>query len=319
MFEKLLLKKTIIDKQYNSTYISDTDLQDIHADKNDLLNNNFIVSGSADGTPHLPISDFAMENLYTAQGLSIFHYQADNYTERQKHAFYLLAYTMAGEGSLTYHNKTYALSEGSVFFLDCMDYHCYKVVGRSWDLAVMHFNGVNMPAFYKLFLDSHEPVFTAAPNSQFLKDFEEVAYLSSSPQLFRDWQVSDSISTMLTHMLVSNLDSKSSNKNIPEYIRYLMQYIEHNYTGDLTLDYLADFSRMDKFHLAKEFKKYTGFSPYDYLISVRIEEAKHLLKATSLPAVKIAALVGVTDFTNFTRLFKKRVGMTPTKYRNTII
>jgi len=84
-----------------------------------------------------------------------------------------------------------------------------------------------------------------------------------------------------------------------------MKYIENNYSNNLTLEYLAEFSKIDKFYLSREFKKYTGFSPYDYLISVRIEEAKHLLSTTSLSAVKIGVSVGIVDFNNFTRLFKK--------------
>jgi len=212
MFDKLPLKKVTIARPYRSDFMSDTDLESIHADKKDLVDTSFAVSGTVESTPHPPISDFAQKNLYTAQGLSIFHYQETNYTERKNHAFYLLAYTIHGSGTLLYRNKTYTISEGDVFFLDCMDYHYYKVKEKNWDLAVMHFNGVNMPAYYKLFLDSHEPVFSTTKSSQFVKDFEEVAYLSSTPQLFRDWQVSDSISRMLTHMLIANLNIKSSDE-----------------------------------------------------------------------------------------------------------
>ena len=93
--------------------------------------------------------------------------------------------------------------------------------------------------------------------------------------------------------------------------------MENNYTQKLTLDYLAEFACMNKYYLSKEFKKYTGFSPNDYLISLRINRAKQLLEGSSLPASKIAHEVGIHDINNFTNLFKKKTGMTPIQYRTT--
>ena len=99
-------------------------------------------------------------------------------------------------------------------------------------------------------------------------------------------------------------------------IMYLIKYMENNYTQKLTLDYLAEFACMNKYYLSKEFKKYTGFSPNDYLISLRINRAKQLLEGTTLPASKIAHEIGIHDINNFTNLFKKKTGLTPIQYRH---
>ena len=84
----------------------------------------------------------------------------------------------------------------------------------------------------------------------------------------------------------------------------------------ISLDRMAEMTNTSKYHLSKEFKRYTGFSPHDYLISIRIEQAQILLKSTTLPASKICHMVGVHDINNFNYLFKKKVGKTPIQFRN---
>ena len=103
---------------------------------------------------------------------------------------------------------------------------------------------------------------------------------------------------------------------LPKNIRYLIKYMDSNFTQPLTLDFLSDFAGVSKYYLSREFKKYTGFSPNDYLITLRVNKAKSLLTNTTLPAVKIAHEVGIYDSNNFTNLFKRKTGMTPIQYRN---
>ena len=90
-----------------------------------------------------------------------------------------------------------------------------------------------------------------------------------------------------------------------------------NYTQDLSLDFLSKFSNISKYYLTREFKKYTGFTPYNYLISLRIDAAKKLLCTTNIPISQVGEAVGINDINNFINLFKKRTGTTPALFRNT--
>ena len=91
--------------------------------------------------------------------------------------------------------------------------------------------------------------------------------------------------------------------------------MNNNYTRHLTLDDLSSFANVNKYYLSREFKRYTGFSPNDYLITLRISRAKLLLQTTGLTASEIAADVGIRDQNNFIRLFKNKTGMTPIEFR----
>lgn len=78
---------------------------------------------------------------------------------------------------------------------------------------------------------------------------------------------------------------------------------------------MAEFSNISKYHLCRLFQKHLGFSPNEYLIQLRLENAKKLLLNTSLPANKITSMVGIADENYFYRLFKNRVGISVREFR----
>ena len=121
---------------------------------------------------------------------------------------------------------------------------------------------------------------------------------------------------MLLHLLIINANIALAKHEVPRSVQEAMKYLEDHYAEDISLDKLSDLTATSKYHLAKEFKKYTSFSPHDYLIRLRINQARILLKTSSLPVVKIAHSVGFRDINNFNYLFKSRVGKTPLEYRN---
>lgn len=68
----------------------------------------------------------------------------------------------------------------------------------------------------------------------------------------------------------------------------------------------------------RRFKAATGYTPVEYVQALRIEEAKQLLETTSESSDNIATRVGYEDPSFFRRLFKRRVGTTPARYRQRI-
>ncbi|PWE33386.1 transcriptional regulator [Maritimibacter sp. 55A14] len=65
----------------------------------------------------------------------------------------------------------------------------------------------------------------------------------------------------------------------------------------------------------RRFRAATGFAPMEYVQTMRVEEAKHLLETTEMPVDQVAIEVGYEDPNFFRRLFKRRVGVTPARYR----
>ena len=94
-------------------------------------------------------------------------------------------------------------------------------------------------------------------------------------------------------------------------LRRAMEYISTNLSKDISLSEMAGAMEMSESHFAHEFRDATGLTPYQYLLSQRLERAKALLRATRLPIQTIALLTGFGSSNNFVRLFRQRGGVTP--------
>jgi AraC-like DNA-binding protein/CheY-like chemotaxis protein len=102
--------------------------------------------------------------------------------------------------------------------------------------------------------------------------------------------------------------------NLPASILRAVAHMEDHLGNDITLAELAEQGGMSKYHFCRVFKKHLGHSPINYLIGLRIERAKTLLKTTDLSLSEIAALVGFNDSSNFSRKFKELNTISPSRY-----
>ena len=316
MFDKIQFLTVESKRHLTSNRVSEETLKKGDYNAEALVDTNFSIWGSVDAFRKPPISDFAMKNLYYMKDFDVFHYRYDSFTERKNFHSFLILYTYSGKGSLNYKGRKYSLSTGDGFFINCMDYHLYQVEDQSWDTGVLHIYGPLLPAFHEQYMQHGSPVFHEAISGKYQQYLEQLLELYSTPQLYRDWQVSTCIDNILNYLLLLSSQQVAMLTEIPENIRYMIKFMENNINKNLSLDYMADLLNISKYYLSREFKKYTGFSPIDFLISLRINHAKMLLKSSKIPATKIAHEVGIHDLNNFINLFKRKTGMTPIQYRN---
>lgn len=121
----------------------------------------------------------------------------------------------------------------------------------------------------------------------------------------------DEHSTKITEMHLHPIQETETS----EYIRIAIKYIVENYSQKIKINELADYVGVNRSYLASSFKKATGYSPQEYLLSIRMERAKSLLETTDLPVNTISNSVGYSDQLAFSRMFKRYAGVSPTTYR----
>ncbi|HET7842783.1 MAG TPA: helix-turn-helix domain-containing protein [Xanthomonadales bacterium] len=92
-------------------------------------------------------------------------------------------------------------------------------------------------------------------------------------------------------------------------------WIAQNYNVDAPVQAMAAQVGLAERSFKRRFARATGMSPLEYVHTLRLEEAKHLLETTVLPVDAVAAEVGYQDASFFGRLFRRRVELTPAKYR----
>ena len=98
-------------------------------------------------------------------------------------------------------------------------------------------------------------------------------------------------------------------------IRSLQARFEGEYQKRFSLGALAVEYHVSTSHLAHTFKKITGYSPMDYLMSCRVSAAKRLLAGSDKSIGEIVELCGFTDESNFSRTFRMKTGFTPSAFR----
>jgi AraC family transcriptional regulator len=104
---------------------------------------------------------------------------------------------------------------------------------------------------------------------------------------------------------------------VPCKLRRVITYIHNHLEQALSLATLAAVAQTSPAHFARLFKQATGWTPHQYVITCRMEEAKRLLVETDMSLSEIAPQVGCADQSHFTALFRKHVSITPQIYRNT--
>ena len=107
-------------------------------------------------------------------------------------------------------------------------------------------------------------------------------------------------------------------QNSINYSNHIVQatkeYLEKHYADDISLENMAEQVNMSPQYLSKLIKKSTGFNFIEWLSMLRVKKAKELLTSSNLTVKEVCFMVGYKDPNYFSRIFKKRIGITPSEY-----
>jgi AraC family transcriptional regulator len=98
-------------------------------------------------------------------------------------------------------------------------------------------------------------------------------------------------------------------------LRPALEMIHDDLQSNLSLKTLADAAHLSPHHFSRVFKRVTGFSPHQYVLSQRVHLARRLLLETTLPLAEVAHQAGFYDQSHFTYHFKRLAGVTPSAMR----
>ena len=98
-----------------------------------------------------------------------------------------------------------------------------------------------------------------------------------------------------------------------ERIKNVIKYIKKNISSDLSLDKIAKAVDISKYHLTREFKKYTGCTVFEQVNIIRCNEAKRLIIDEDLSVSSAARSCGFYNMSYFTRTYKKYIGCLPSQ------
>lgn len=131
----------------------------------------------------------------------------------------------------------------------------------------------------------------------------------------------DNALCLLEQIIIEVFSTCSSSTITHETIRsttkLIKNYIDDNYSDDISLTSLANIFAVDRAYLSKSFKQEIGENLMTYIAKKRINKAMELIKNPTLSLTDIAFLVGYSDYTYFNRVFRKVTGISPSDFRST--
>lgn len=96
----------------------------------------------------------------------------------------------------------------------------------------------------------------------------------------------------------------------------IKDYIDLHFMDDISVESLADQFQISVSHFNRIFKQSFQVNCKEYITTVRVEKAKEYLTGSVLTVSEVGSMVGYSDANYFTKVFRKKTGMTPKEYRN---
>lgn len=93
-------------------------------------------------------------------------------------------------------------------------------------------------------------------------------------------------------------------------------YVRAHMDQSIRVEHLAAHVGMGRFWFLKSFRRATGITPYQYILGMKVERARALLRGGDLPLARLALSLGFADQSHFSRVFKRHVGVSPGLYRD---
>jgi AraC family transcriptional regulator, arabinose operon regulatory protein len=243
-----------------------------------------------------------------------------HYCERQTGAEdHILILCVEGEGWFEIGGERHAVPHNEALLIPCNTPHCYGASEHDpWSIHWVHFTGASSGYFVRLLpQDSYTlsiaPETVATAKVLFCECYD--AFLGSF--VFQQMlYVAQTLHHLLGCMFFDNPAFSptlrtSRFRSVHETLDYLRLHLDRR----LTLDDMAEHSQLSKSHFLRLFKEQTGYSPVDYFIHLKVQHACTLLSVTNQTVREISLAVGYDDPYYFSRIFKKIVGVSPSKYR----
>lgn len=116
---------------------------------------------------------------------------------------------------------------------------------------------------------------------------------------------------MVSSVMEAAFDQEETGGVIDRSIRYIQQHVEE----EISRESVADYVGLNPAYLSRLFKKETGQNLIDFLISVKMNRARELLDTTDMTVGSVAQQVGYSNFSHFTKMFRKQFDVNPQEYR----
>lgn len=234
------------------------------------------------------------------------------------HEYYVLGLIEAGQRRLTVNNREYPIGPGDMMTFNPLDNHaCEQIDGGGLRYRCLNITAELMQATAQEVLGLRKmPKFTEPVQyrTELAEAFSELHrhIMDGGPSLEKEEAFLLFMEALLSGCAA--FDGQETPAAQRREIEEVCAYLQRHYSERITLDKLSEVARLNKYSLVRLFTRHKGITPYRYLETIRISEAKKLLEQGVEPA-QVAQRTGFSDQSHFSGFFSRFIGLAPGQYQ----
>ncbi|MCB6365713.1 AraC family transcriptional regulator [Intestinibacillus massiliensis] len=237
-------------------------------------------------------------------------------SQLESHKNFFLIYLRAGFMHFIADGDKFTAEQGQLALIDCRRPHRYYTP-QGAETIWIHFDGANAADFYEQIIAFHggRHVFYPPSDSRVERELAQIVSGLKGGASIPEVAYSQRIYQILCNLLFPQHAADAADADSPT--AQAMRFIGEHLFEELSVERVAAAVNLSPSHFSRQFRSHTGFSPHEYIVLHRIDEAKALLHGTKLSVKEIAYRVGYHSEVNFIASFTDKVGVSPATFRKT--
>lgn len=229
---------------------------------------------------------------------------------------YILLYCTEGSGYVEMGTNRYELTPNTYFIIPKNRSHHYgSYQNQPWSIYWAHFIGEHADLIYERYAENNQPLIKSVPyDKKRIDDFNQIISILENNHNNRELEIAN---ISLFHFIASLVYHQEANPSFydADAISSSILFMKQNIHGFFSIEELAKQQNLSVSHYSKCFRIKTGHSPVQYFNQLKVYKSCEYLYFSSRSIKEICAELGFEDPYYFSRLFKKFMGLSPSKYK----
>ncbi len=228
---------------------------------------------------------------------------------------YQIVYITRGNGVLESMGRCYDIVPGSIMVIFPGVQHFYRpAADTGWTEYWVGFRGDHADSLCREgFLSPDRPLYIPGLRNAILEHYTRLLELVREQGPLYQLKAGALVLGLVAEILACERRSVQSSR-AEELVTRAKTLMHENIEGEITLNAIAESLGVSTSVLNDAFKSYTAMTPYQYFISIRLNRAKELLER-DIPVKEVAWKLGFSDEYYFSRLFKHKTGISPSRWK----
>lgn len=232
---------------------------------------------------------------------------------------YQLLYVVEGKGTLTTESAgKFEIKEGDIFLLFPGEWHTYSPYKASgWKEYWIGFKGTNIDSRVETgFFSKEAPVYRIGYNETVITLFREAIHTAKQQEKHFQQLLAGIVNYLLGLVFTIDSNRKLKDSINPQIVEKARAFMNENIETSIDMPQVADYLNISYSSFRHIFKQYTGMAPSQYYLNLKIQRAKDMLRSSTASIKEISYILHFDTPEYFTKLFKKKTGLTPSQFRD---